>query len=198
MSFEASMEPYAQLVRSLLPRATALCLFDHTGKLLWSSVANTNSELFALVLQAITQTEAAGTNADGCLAAAKSGGLRLGAGLRLSEVESQKDLLAAWPAVTGGAASISTPILRNMGTLGGNLLLDTRCNYYDQTFEWRRSIDFCMKKDGDTCWVAPGSPRCWAVQSSDLAPVMVFLASEGARFITGQLIAVNGGLNTVR
>ena len=60
MSFEASMEPYAQLVRSLLPRATALCLFDHTGKLLWSSVANTNPELFALVLQAITQTEAAG------------------------------------------------------------------------------------------------------------------------------------------
>ena len=62
MSFESSMEPYAQLVRSLLPRASALCLFDHTGKLLWSSVANTNPELFALVLQAITQTEAAGTN----------------------------------------------------------------------------------------------------------------------------------------
>ena len=112
------------------------------------------------------------------VAAGPGGGLRLGAGLRLSEVESQKDLLAAWPAVTGGAASISTPILRNMGTLGGNLLLDTRCNYYDQTFEWRRAIDFCMKKDGDTCWVAPGSPRCWAVQSSDLAPVMVAIGAE--------------------
>ena len=57
MSFEASMEPYAQLVRSLLPRASALCLFDHTGKLLWSSVANTNPELFALVLQSIAQLE---------------------------------------------------------------------------------------------------------------------------------------------
>src|ERR1044072_990203 len=60
MSFESSMEPYAQLVRSLLPRAAALCLFDHTGKLLWSSVANTNAELFALVLQAIAQADAAG------------------------------------------------------------------------------------------------------------------------------------------
>ena len=57
MSFEASMEPYAQLVRSLLPRASSLCLFDHTGKLLWSSVANTNPELFALVLQSIAQLE---------------------------------------------------------------------------------------------------------------------------------------------
>src|SRR5262245_49626506 len=57
MSFEASMEPYAQLVRSLLPRTAALCLFDHTGKLLWSSVANTNPELFALVLQSIAQLE---------------------------------------------------------------------------------------------------------------------------------------------
>ena len=72
-------------------------------------------------------------------------------------------------------SEISTPLLQNMGTVGGNLLLDTRCNYYDQGFEWRKAINFCMKKDGDTCWVAPSSPRCWAVQSSDLAPVMVAL-----------------------
>jgi 4-hydroxybenzoyl-CoA reductase subunit beta len=62
---------------------------------------------------------------------------------------------------------VSTPLLRNMGTIGGNLLLDTRCTYYDQSHEWRESIDFCMKKDGAICWVAPGSPRCWAVQSRD-------------------------------
>ncbi len=106
------------------------------------------------------------------------GGLRLGACLRLSEIETQRDLLAAYGAVARGAATISTPLLRNMGTLGGNLLLDTRCNYYDQTWEWRRSIDFCMKKDGTVCWVAPGSPRCWAVQSSDLAPVMVAMGAS--------------------
>jgi 4-hydroxybenzoyl-CoA reductase subunit beta len=66
-----------------------------------------------------------------------------------------------------------------MGTIGGNLLLDTRCNYYDQNYEWRKGINFCLKKDGDVCWVAPGSTKCWAVQSSDLVPVMVAI---GAKF----------------
>ena len=65
-----------------------------------------------------------------------------------------------------------------MGTLGGNLCLDTRCNYYNQSFEWRKSIDFCMKKDGAICWVAPKSPRCWAVNSSDTAPVMIALGAD--------------------
>jgi 4-hydroxybenzoyl-CoA reductase subunit beta len=62
--------------------------------------------------------------------------------------------------------------------MGGNLLLDTRCNYYDQTYEWRKAIDFCMKRDGQICWVAPSSPRCWAVQSSDGVPVAVALGAE--------------------
>ena len=65
-----------------------------------------------------------------------------------------------------------------MGTIGGNLLLDTRCNYYDQNYEWRKGINFCLKKDGDICWVAPGSSKCWAVQSSDLVPVMVALGAK--------------------
>ena len=57
--------------------------------------------------------------------------------------------------------------------------MDTRCNYYDQNYEWRKGINFCLKKDGDVCWVAPGSSKCWAVQSSDLVPVMVAI---GAKF----------------
>ena len=65
-----------------------------------------------------------------------------------------------------------------MGTLGGNLCLDTRCTYYDQNYHWRKSIDFCMKKDGAICWVAPNSPRCWAVSSSDTAPVAVALRAR--------------------
>jgi 4-hydroxybenzoyl-CoA reductase subunit beta len=65
-----------------------------------------------------------------------------------------------------------------MGTIGGNLLLDTRCNYYDQNYEWRKGINFCLKKDGDICWVAPGSSKCWAVQSSDLVPVMVAIGAK--------------------
>jgi 4-hydroxybenzoyl-CoA reductase subunit beta len=59
-----------------------------------------------------------------------------------------------------------------MGTLGGNVCVDTRCNYYNQTYQWRKAVDFCMKKDGEICLVAPGSPRCWAVSSSDTAPVL--------------------------
>lgn len=103
-------------------------------------------------------------------------GIRLGANLTLRELERMPLLLERYPAVAEGARSISSPPLKTMGTLGGNLCVDTRCFYYDQTYEWRQAIHFCMKKDGDTCWVAPGSPRCWAVSSTDLAPVM--LASD--------------------
>ena len=108
------------------------------------------------------------------------GALVIGAGVTLTELIRDPLARQHWPVLSQAAATISTPILQNMGTVGGNLLLDTRCNYYDQTFEWRQAIDFCMKKDGKICWVAPSSPRCWAVQSSDLAPVMVAL---GARVI---------------
>jgi 4-hydroxybenzoyl-CoA reductase subunit beta len=64
-----------------------------------------------------------------------------------------------------------------MGTVGGNLCLDTRCTYYDQTYEWRKAIDFCMKKDGGTCWVATSSPRCLAVSSTDTAPMLQALGA---------------------
>ena len=65
-----------------------------------------------------------------------------------------------------------------MATLGGNLCLDTRCNYYDQNYEWRKAINFCLKKDGDTCWVAPGSPKCMAVSSTDTAPALIALGAR--------------------
>ena len=107
------------------------------------------------------------------------------------------------PAVIGRAAAlVSTPLLRNMGTLGGNLCLDTRCNYYNQSYEWRKSIDFCMKKDGHICWVAPSSPRCWAVSSSDVAPVMVAIGAEfrlvgpqGERIVPAGRFYANDGIN---
>src|ERR687886_381998 len=99
-------------------------------------------------------------------------GLVIGASVSLTEICEHPVVNRDYPFVARAARTISTPVLRNMGTIGGNLLLDTRCNYYDQNYEWRRGINFCMKKDGEICWVAPSSPRCWAVQSSDLAPVM--------------------------
>ena len=106
-------------------------------------------------------------------------GLAIGASVTLTDIIENPIIQRDYPVIASAARTISTPILRNMGTIGGNLLLDTRCNYYDQNYEWRKAINFCLKKDGDICWVAPGSAKCWAVQSSDLVPVMVAI---GARF----------------
>jgi 4-hydroxybenzoyl-CoA reductase subunit beta len=106
---------------------------------------------------------------------AEPGGLRIGPATTLTSLERDARFRAAEPALWTAVRSISTPLLRNMGTIGGNVLLDTRCNYYDQSFEWRRAVDFCMKCDGTVCWVAPSSDRCWAVQSSDTAPVLCAL-----------------------
>ncbi|MDQ2975046.1 MAG: FAD binding domain-containing protein [Acidobacteriota bacterium] len=106
-------------------------------------------------------------------------GIRIGASVTLTDIVEHPLINRDYPVVAHAARTISTPILRNMGTIGGNLLLDTRCNYYDQNYEWRKGVNFCLKKDGDVCWVAPGSSKCWAVQSSDLVPVMVAI---GAKF----------------
>ncbi|MEP7132582.1 MAG: FAD binding domain-containing protein, partial [Acidobacteriota bacterium] len=107
-----------------------------------------------------------------------SDGIAIGAGAILSDLENDPRLREAHPGLAHAISEISTPLLRNMGTIGGNLLLDTRCNYYDQNFEWRQAIDFCMKKDGQICWVAPGSPRCVAVQSADSVPVLIALGAS--------------------
>jgi 4-hydroxybenzoyl-CoA reductase subunit beta len=107
-----------------------------------------------------------------------SSGIRIGASIILTDICEHPIINRDYPVVAQAARMISTPILRNMGTIGGNLLLDTRCNYYDQNYEWRKGIDFCLKKDGDICWVAPGSSKCWAVQSSDLVPVMVAIGAK--------------------
>src|SRR5437868_11806369 len=105
-------------------------------------------------------------------------GIRIGAGVTLTTLAEHPLLLEHYPALATAAGSVSTPQLRNVGTIGGNILLDTRCNYYNQTEFWRHSIGYCMKKDGDVCLVAPGSPRCWAISSADTAPVLVSLGAS--------------------
>ncbi len=107
-----------------------------------------------------------------------NGSVRVGAMETLSDLENHPVLLERYPALTQAIGSISSPLLRNMGTIGGNVCLDTRCTYYDQNEEWRRSISYCMKAEGKICWVAPSSPRCWAVQSSDSAPMLVAIGAE--------------------
>jgi 4-hydroxybenzoyl-CoA reductase subunit beta len=105
-------------------------------------------------------------------------GLTIGAGVTLSRVARHPEVTRDHPALARAAGVVSTPQLRNAGTLGGNVCVDTRCNYYNQSYEWRKAISFCMKKDGDVCLVAPGSRRCWAVSSSDTAPVLWALGAE--------------------
>jgi 4-hydroxybenzoyl-CoA reductase subunit beta len=129
-------------------------------------------------------------------------GWNVGTCVTLSTLSHLPTFQRSHPAVVRAAELVSTPLLRNMGTLGGNLCLDTRCNYYNQTYEWRKAIDFCMKKDGKICWVAPSSPRCWAVSSSDVAPVMVALGAEyrlvgpgGERVVPAGRCYHNDGIN---
>jgi len=105
-------------------------------------------------------------------------GLRLGATTALDAIVRNDRVRHDYPALATAIASISSPPLRNMGTIGGNVCLDTRCTYYNQTEEWRRSIDYCMKEAGTICWVAPSSPRCWAHTASDSAPILCALGSE--------------------
>ena len=104
--------------------------------------------------------------------------MRIGAGVTLTTLAEHPLIQQHYPALATAAAAVSTPQLRNAGTIGGNVLLDTRCNYYNQTEFWRHSIGYCMKKDGDICLVAPGSPRCWAISSADTAPVLVTLDAQ--------------------
>jgi 4-hydroxybenzoyl-CoA reductase subunit beta len=111
----------------------------------------------------------------GRISGARGVGMTVGAGVTLADLAAHPEIAGAYRGLALAAGAVSTPPLRNMGTLGGNLCLDTRCNYYNQTYHWRRSIGFCTKKDGDICLVAPGSPRCWAISSTDTAPVAIAL-----------------------
>jgi 4-hydroxybenzoyl-CoA reductase subunit beta len=99
----------------------------------------------------------------------------VGAGVTLAAASGDARLNDIFSGYADAAGLVSSPPLRNVGTVGGNLCVDTRCNYYDMTYEWRKAAGFCMKKDGDICLVAPSSPRCWAVSSSDTAPMAIAL-----------------------
>ncbi len=105
----------------------------------------------------------------------KRNGAVLGAGTTLTEIVRKPELPRG---LRQAAAQVATVHLRNMGTIGGNLCLDTRCNYYNQNYEWRKAIDFCLKKDGDICWVATASKRCVAMSSTDCAPALLVLATK--------------------
>jgi len=102
-------------------------------------------------------------------------GSTVGAAITLTEIIRKPELPLG---LRQAAHQVATVHLRNMGTIGGNLCLDTRCNYYNQNYEWRKAIDFCLKKDGDICWVATASKRCVAASSTDCAPALMALGAR--------------------
>src|SRR5437868_12098926 len=129
-------------------------------------------------------------------------GSTLGASVTLSEIVRKP---ARPLGLRQAAAQVATVHLRNMGTVGGNLCLDTSCTYYNQNYEWRKAIDFCLKKDGDICWVATASKRCVAMSSTDCAPALLVLgarvklvSTSGTRELALEELYNNDGIDYLR
>ncbi|HZU32590.1 MAG TPA: FAD binding domain-containing protein [Candidatus Angelobacter sp.] len=105
-------------------------------------------------------------------------GMEIGALTPLSAIEDSEFIRRNYRVLHEAAMTVASPILRNMGTLGGNICLDTRCVWYNQSLQWRKSCGFCIKKDGDLCHVAPGGKFCWAAFSGDTPPALLCLGAE--------------------
>ena len=105
-------------------------------------------------------------------------GVEIGALTTLTAIEDSSFFHRNYPVLREAARTVASPILRNMGTLGGNICLDTRCLWYNQSLTWRQSCGFCIKKDGDLCHVAPGGSKCWAAFSGDTSPALLCLGAE--------------------
>jgi 4-hydroxybenzoyl-CoA reductase subunit beta len=134
------------------------------------------------------------------------GELVIGAAETLAAVSRNADVQRRFPSLANAAGSVAGPQLRNMGTIGGNLCLDTRCTYYNQSFFWRDALGFCLKKDGDVCHVTKVGKKCVAAHSADTAPVLMTLGAsadlvsvDGVRSVpVAQFFVADGIENTVR
>ncbi len=109
---------------------------------------------------------------------ADDGGVIIGAGMTLTHIEQHSLVRELFPSISEAIPLISTPPLRNMGTIGGNLCLDTRCHFINQTAFWRKAGGSCLKDVGEICQVAPGSSRSWAITSADLPPLLIALDAQ--------------------
>jgi len=105
-------------------------------------------------------------------------GVEIGALTTLSAVEHSPIIRRDYPVLYDAVKTVASPVLRNMGTIGGNICLDTRCLWYNQSLQWRKSCGFCLKKDGNLCHVAPGGSFCWAAFSGDTPPALLCLEAE--------------------
>ena len=107
-----------------------------------------------------------------------SAGLTIGAGVTLSQLVADRRVALHWPALSQAASSIAAPGHRNAATVGGNLCLDTRCVFYNQSEWWRAANDHCLKRGGAVCHVAPQGQRCHAAFCGDLAPALLVFGAE--------------------
>jgi 4-hydroxybenzoyl-CoA reductase subunit beta len=106
------------------------------------------------------------------------GGAEIGALTTIRAIERSEFIRQHYPVLAEAAGTVASPVLRNMGTIGGNICLDTRCLWYNQSLTWRKGCGFCIKKDGDLCHVAPGGTKCWAAFSGDTPPALLCLKAE--------------------
>ena len=124
-------------------------------------------------------------------------GLRIGATASLTHVLETSWLAEKFPVLASAISTIAGPLQRNMGTIGGNLCLETRCRWYNQSHMWRTALGGCLKKDGEVCHVAPGGKFCWAAWSGDSAPALLALDAEiprlGIRLPNVRFDAVDAG-----
>jgi 4-hydroxybenzoyl-CoA reductase subunit beta len=129
-------------------------------------------------------------------------GTEIGALTTLSAIEHSALLRKNYPLLAEAAGTVASPVLRNMGTVGGNICLDTRCLWYNQSLTWRKGCGFCIKKDGDLCHVAPGGTKCWAAFSGDTPPALLCLnavieiaSSSGVRRMPLEEFYTGDGVN---
>jgi 4-hydroxybenzoyl-CoA reductase subunit beta len=132
-------------------------------------------------------------------------GLEIGALTTIAAIAESALIAREFQVLHEAAKSIASPLLRNMGTLGGNLCLDTRCLYYNQSSFWRESLGYCLKKEGNVCHVAPGGHFCWAVFSGDCAPALLALGASvllagprGKREVAMVDFYINDGMAWIR
>jgi 4-hydroxybenzoyl-CoA reductase subunit beta len=131
-----------------------------------------------------------------------NGAVEIGALTPLSAIERSAHLRQHFSVLTEAASTVASPVIRNMGTIGGNICLDTRCLWYNQSLAWRKGCGFCIKKDGDLCHVAPGGSKCWAAFSGDTPPALLCLNAEieiagagGTRRMALREFYTNDGIN---
>jgi 4-hydroxybenzoyl-CoA reductase subunit beta len=132
----------------------------------------------------------------------EDGAVEIGALTTIRSIEKSPYLRRHFPVLTEAAETVASPVLRNMGTIGGNICLDTRCLWYNQSLTWRKGCGFCIKKDGDLCHVAPGGTKCWAAFSGDTPPALLCLQAQveiagpnGKRRIPLQEFYTGDGMN---